>query len=190
MEVKKIEKALEKTIVSTFETLFSEKPCLSDIRQVEKAAEDVVVASIGLTGHMNCSLVIVSPLSSMRFLVSKMLGMDLGPESLQDIVDGTGEILNIFAWSMKSLLKDSVGNFELSLPAVIVGMKDTEIARMKKTQKVALSAKLGQAKFETYLFYSEQNEYSIDGIGALASEQGAEAAAAMLKKMYQARERK
>ncbi len=188
MNDKKVDLALRKTIIDTFTTLFSETPVLSEATGDMKAAEDTLVASIGLAGLWNGSLVIVAPLSAVRILVSKMLGSEVSSD--QDLVDGIGELLNIFAGSLKSLLREAFGNFEISLPAVIMGIRDAEIARMKKTKSVAIGVELDGAYLETYFFYSEQNEYSVNDLSSLASEQGAEAAADMLKKMYQAREKK
>ena len=190
MDVKNVQDALHKTIVDTFTTLFSEKPVVTEARSDMKAAEDTVVASIGLAGLWNGSLVIVAPISSVRTLVSRMLGSEVAADNSQDLVDGIGEMLNIFAGSLKSLLREKFGNFEISLPAVIMGIREAEIARMKKTRAVALGTKLGTAYLETFFFYSEQNEYSVNDLSTMASEQGAEVAAAMLKQMYQAREKK
>src|SRR3990167_7710582 len=115
MEAQKVRDALEKTLDATLTTLFSEKPRLSPVRVDAKSNEEVVVASIGLNGYWNGSLVIVSSLPSVRALVSKMLNSEITDDRSQDIVDGIGELLNIFAGSMKRLLKEKLGHFEHSL---------------------------------------------------------------------------
>lgn len=77
-------------------------------------------AVIGLTGAATGSFVLSTPCETARNLVGRMLGE--GPVSDQDMVDGTGELLNIIAGrACQKLGRLGIESLYVSLPTVVVG---------------------------------------------------------------------
>jgi len=108
--------------VEVFETLLRIRLKESAV-EFKNASEGTfdLSALIGLTGAATGSFVLSAPCDTARRLVGRMLG-DGVPVSDQDMVDGTGELLNIIAGRACRKLGDlGIEGLYLSLPTVVIG---------------------------------------------------------------------
>jgi chemotaxis protein CheX len=108
--------------VEVFESLLKVRLKESPV-EVKNGSEGTfdVSAVIGLTGAATGSFVLSAPCDTARSFVRRMLG-DGQPVSDQDMVDGTGELLNILAGrACQKLGGLGMEGLFLSLPTVVVG---------------------------------------------------------------------
>jgi CheY-specific phosphatase CheX len=108
--------------VEVFESLLKVrlKESAVEFKNASEGTFDLSVV-VGLTGAATGSFVLSAPCETARNFVGRMLG-DGSAISDQDMVDGTGELLNIVAGrACRKLGELGIEGLFLSLPTVVVG---------------------------------------------------------------------
>jgi len=80
-----------------------------------------ISGTMGLLGKTEGFVAVVFREALARKLVCRMLQINPGEETDEDIRDGVGELMNIIAGAAKAELANTEHSFSFSLPAVIVG---------------------------------------------------------------------
>ena len=76
---------------------------------------------MGLTGTASGTVVISMSSDLARLVVGNMLGEPPAPELTQDVLDATGEIINMIAGQAKASLVKTKYHFTISIPKVVTG---------------------------------------------------------------------
>ncbi len=109
--------------VEVFKTMINMRVVPGEIL-VEKvqARESEVIASIGVAGFLSGSISMFMSRSLAEAAVRNMLMMEPDDEiSKDDLVDGTGELVNMVGGNIKTELFESTPLFDISVPSVYVG---------------------------------------------------------------------
>ena len=148
----KIVEAVSGSICEVLKATFSLSASIKKIENRDKTNGEEIVASIGLSGPLSASLVLVLPVKSALWVVSKMIGDEI-KEVTQDVVDGTGELVNMIAGCLKKHLEGSF-SCALGLPAVIVGADPLSIAKLCRTENLSLDVQSQEVSFQVYFSYA------------------------------------
>lgn len=111
-----------------------------------------VVASIGFTGKMEGTLVIIFSDAAACKTVSKMLGTDLREPS-QDVFDGIGEVSNILLGGLVRRCAEKDDHIDLSIPSVVHVDNPLSIVRWHHVDVVHFSVDCTEFKFVAGLSY-------------------------------------
>jgi len=102
-------------VSDTFSTVLSLNPVLQKSNDLISST-DFVKSTILLKGDFSGSISIFFGMNSACTVVSKMLGMEITPESF-DVLDGVGEILNILVGGTKTILNKKNCKINISIPS-------------------------------------------------------------------------
>lgn len=119
-----------------------------------------IIASIGLAGNLEGSLVVMISGADACKAISKMLGSDY-TEVSQDVLDGCGEIGNILAGGLKTRLENDGIKFDISIPTVLQGTDPMNVAQLNKTDMIKLHVDCKDIIFEMIISYALQKDRSI-----------------------------
>lgn len=155
MELKAILRgALLDSVAETFASILSVIPSVKDSSGVLDINEkNCVVASIGLAGTLEGSLTLIFSGQVACKMVSRMLSSEL-TEITQDVLDGSGEMVNILAGGIKTRLDNTGYSFELSIPSVLHLNDSMEIARLQHTEVMHLAVSAGELVFSIILSFA------------------------------------
>lgn len=106
--------SLGEIVCFTWETFLGSFP----IESIVELDGDVVSASIGISGHVEATIVMSMPAAAADTTAATLLGMELAELTPQDRDDAIGEIVNIVGGNVKGILSDDTGALTLSLPVV------------------------------------------------------------------------
>ena len=139
METKEIFiQSLKNAVMEVFSTTLSLIPEIKEKEFVfDGEQKEVVLSCIGLAGGIEGTLNLIFSRDSACNMVSRLLNSEQ-VELNQDVLDGTGEMANIFAGCFKRHLESAKFNFELSIPSVIHGMDSLHIVKLTKTEQISL----------------------------------------------------
>lgn len=131
-------KAIQGSIEETFITILAITPVVK-IRLVDTADEFKmpIIASIGLTGKIEGSVVLLMSEEGACKATGKMLGTEY-KEVTKDVLDAAGEIANILAGVLKTKLGASEYAFDISIPTVIHAISSINVAKLNKAQVFSL----------------------------------------------------
>ena len=155
MELKEsLVKELNDALVEICSSVISVVPIVSE-KEFQHGAVDskVLVASIGMAGKLEGSLVLIFNNIVACKVVSKMLSMELA-DLCQDVMDGIGEVANILAGGLKTRMSPIGYAFDISIPTVIQGTEPLNVVRLGKTDVIALHVEFEEYSFDTILSYS------------------------------------
>lgn len=156
MEIKEmLIQAINDAVAETFATVLS-LTCVIKDRPAGWSSDSIqkpVVASIGMAGMLEGSLVLIFPDQSACKIVSIMLGSEY-KEVNQDVLDGSGEMANILAGGLKTRLSNTEYKFDISIPMVLQSKDPLNIARLQKFEAIELYAQSQGFDFAISLFYS------------------------------------
>ncbi|MCK5579749.1 MAG: chemotaxis protein CheX [Candidatus Omnitrophica bacterium] len=117
----KVLNALNASVEEAVTTTFSAEHKIVD-GDLKDISTTSVICSIGFGGSIDGSVSICLSDDGACRLVSKMIGMDI-EEMCPDVLDGSGEALNIIVGGLKRRLAEQGHSFEIGVPTVIQGQK-------------------------------------------------------------------
>ena len=83
---------------------------------------DALLGSITFKGNLEGCLAICCNVPCAKTIAVNMLGMDASEElDRGEVCDAIGEVANMVMGSIKSRVKSSIGNLEVSIPSVVSG---------------------------------------------------------------------
>ncbi len=128
-------------------TVFS-TTCGVQLQPIEDDAsateESVIVAVISLIGDLEWTIFLGLPGQTATAAVSKFAGFEI-PFDSEDMGDAAGELANILAGEVKSILDRKGATVELSLPSVIRAESiEVLVQRNSSSQKTCFDSELGK----------------------------------------------
>ena len=112
--------AFVESVESVFQMMLDTEPTRQAIQIPEKAqSEPTVTAIIGISGELECVLLLRFPLPTAMSLAGRFIGAEPGSVN-EEVVDAISELANMIAGSAKAKF-NTVRPLELSLPTVVQG---------------------------------------------------------------------
>ncbi|MFZ5432553.1 MAG: chemotaxis protein CheX [Calditrichota bacterium] len=93
--------------------------------RMDAVAKGDITGTMGLSGSAEGVVSVTFDHNLARKIVCKMLQIEIGEETEEDLRDGVGEFMNMVAGQAKAGLAHTEHSFQLSLPQVIVGGSHT-----------------------------------------------------------------
>ncbi len=189
-----IRKALQESLMEVSRTVLSSTPWISETGNL-KATDVKLVASIGLSGQRESSLLFLVTKQSASHIVSRIVGEE-GITLDEEIGDGMGEFLNMLGGCIKRRFQDMDWDVGLSLPAVIQGLDEDAFVISSKSERINFFVQIEEIiQFKVIFLYSatETKEkrkagYSLTGDGIPVEQSGA--AVEKLKKVLEEKKNK
>ena len=144
---------LRDSLTEVIQTLFSAKPQLSEVQDLDWLRNGQVAAMIGLSGSMNAFLVLVTNTASACRLVIRMLGPEI--EAFDKfVIDGTGELVNILAGVVKTHFARHERKLELGLPSIVMGSVELSVRNRIHTDGLSLLVRYQDVEFILSFYYT------------------------------------
>ena len=144
--------ALNESVEEAVTTTFAAEHKIVDAH-IDEVSNTSVICSIGFGGTLDGSVSICLSDAGACRLVSKMIGMEI-EEMCPDVLDGSGEALNIIVGGLKRRLAEQGYNFEIGVPTVIQG-KEMHVSRPGELKVIRKCLVFEQFEFGITVFFKE-----------------------------------